>query len=84
MNVNIDFIDDDGNKKHFSINTNKFHEMIFISNALEDGWTIKKRNKSYHLLKNHEGKKEIFMENFLPSCMKEYMNINKLISKNDG
>ena len=47
MNVNIDFIDDDGNKKHFSINTNKFHEMIFISNALEDGWTIKKKKNSY-------------------------------------
>ena len=84
MDVNIELFDDDGNKKQFILNNNKFHKMIFIFNALEDGWTIKKRKKSYYLLKNHEGKKEIFLDTYLPTFMKENMDINKLISQNEG
>jgi len=80
MDANIEFIDDDGNKKQCTINKNTFHKMVFIFNALEDGWTIKKRNKSYYLIKNHEGKKEIFLDSYLPTFMKEYMDINKIIS----
>jgi len=84
MDVNIELFDDDGNKKQFILNNNKFHKMIFIFNALEDGWTIKKRKKSYYLLKNHEGKKEIFLDTYLSTFMKENMDINKLISQNEG
>ncbi len=54
--------------------------MIFIFNALEDGWSIKKRKKSYYMLKNHEAKKDVFMESYLPTLMKDYMDINKIIS----
>jgi hypothetical protein len=84
MDANIELFDDDGNKKRFTINNKKLHKMIFIFNALEDGWTIKKRKKSYFLLKNHEGKKEIFLDTYLTTFMKEYMDINKLISQNEG
>jgi hypothetical protein len=80
MEASIEFLDDDGNKTQFMINKTKLHKMIFIFNALEDGWSIKKRNKSYYLLKNHEGEKKIFLDSYLSTFMKEYMDINKFIS----
>lgn len=37
----------------------------FIWNALEDGWEIKKNGDSYIFKKPHEGKKEVFSEDYL-------------------
>ena len=34
--------------------------MIFLFNALENGWAIKKSENNYLFRKKHEGKKEIF------------------------
>jgi hypothetical protein len=57
-----------------------FQKMIFLYNALENGWSIKKRKNSYIFTKNHEGKKEIFDESYLSIFMKENSNINNLLS----
>jgi len=54
--------------------------MVFLYNALDSGWSIKKRNDSYIFTKNHEGRQEIFDENYLAMFMKDNMNINKLLS----
>ena len=40
-------------------------KMVLIFNALEKGWTIKKKNNSYIFTKNHEGKKEVLMDNYI-------------------
>lgn len=40
-------------------------KMVLLFNALEKGWTIKKKNNSYIFTKNHEGKKEILMNNYI-------------------
>tara|TARA_Y100000768_G_C23862935_1_gene626615 strand:+ start:751 stop:966 length:216 start_codon:yes stop_codon:yes gene_type:complete len=40
-------------------------KMVLLFNALEKGWTIKKKNNSYIFTKNHEGKKEILMDNYI-------------------
>lgn len=37
----------------------------FIMNALDDGWSVKKRNNAYIFRKKHGGKKEIFSDNYL-------------------
>jgi len=58
----------------------KFQKMIFLYNALENGWSIKKRKDLYFFTKNHEGKKEIFDENYLAIFMKENNNINNFLS----
>ena len=52
------------------INNNKIdcillQKMILIYNALEKGWTIKKKKNLYVFTKNHEGKKEVLLENYL-------------------
>ena len=58
----------------------KFQKMVFLYNALDNGWSIKKRGDSYIFTKNHEGKKEIFNESYLSIFMKENTDINKLLS----
>lgn len=46
-------------------------KMNFLNNALEDGWTITKNNEKYILKKNHEGKKEIYLENYLEKFLQK-------------
>ncbi len=67
-------------EEQLEINKIKFQKMIFLYNALDGGWSIKKRGQSYIFTKNHEQKKEIFDENYLSTFMKENFNINNLLS----
>ena len=53
--------------------------MVFVFNAINDGWTIKKRNDSYIFIKNHEGKKEIFHDSYLATFMKDNFDMSKLL-----
>jgi hypothetical protein len=68
-------------KHTLSLDNIKFQKMVFLYNALDDGWNIKKRQNSYIFTKNHEGKKEIFDESYLSIFMKDNIDINKLLSK---
>jgi hypothetical protein len=68
------------NNVDLNVNSNKLHKMLFIFNALENGWTIKKKNKKYIFSKNHEGKKEIFSDDYLSLFIKDNSNINNLFS----
>lgn len=53
--------------------------MMFLFNAVDDGWTIKKKDDSYIFKKNHEGKKEVFLETYLNTFMKDNLDIKKLL-----
>ena len=66
--------------KQVEIDKIKFQKMVFLYNALDNGWSIKKRNDSYIFTKNHEGKKEVFDEKYLSIFMKENTNINNILS----
>ena len=68
------------NDQSLEIDKIKFQKMVFLFNALDNGWSIKKRKDSYIFTKNHEGKKEIFDENYLAIFMKDNADINKLLS----
>jgi hypothetical protein len=57
----------------------KFKKMIFLYNALDNGWSIKKKQDSYIFTKNHEGKKEIFDETYLETFIKSNFDINKFL-----
>ena len=54
--------------------------MAFIYNALEDGWTINKKNDCYIFKKSHEGKKEVYLDDYLRRFMKDNFNLEKLFS----
>jgi hypothetical protein len=38
---------------------------MFITSALDRGWSVKKSNDSYIFTKKHENRREIFQENYL-------------------
>lgn len=53
----------------------------FIMNALDNGWTVKKRKGSYVFSKRHEGRREILRDGYLEHFLSDNMNIvalNKL------
>jgi hypothetical protein len=47
------------------INKTHLKKMNFIMNALDKGWSVKKREDEYVFTKKHEGKREVFRENYL-------------------
>ena len=56
----------------------KFHKMAFIFNALDNGWEIKKKENAYIFSKKHEGKKEVFLDNYLIQFMVRNFNIDSI------
>jgi len=75
LKINIDKYLENNKMK---IDNNTFHKMVFIFNALDDGWSIKKVNDSFILKKNHEGKTEIFNEDYLEIFMKSKFDMSKI------
>lgn len=49
-------------------------KMLFIHNALEDGWNVKLRNNSYIFSKKHENKREIFQDSYLQDFIVKNFN----------
>jgi hypothetical protein len=67
------------NLKDIQIDFIKFHKMVFLFNALESGWTIKKKNNAYIFSKNHEGKKEVFLDSYLKRFMQQNLELENLL-----
>ena len=44
----------------------------FIMNAIEDGWSVKKRQDCFIFSKKHEGRREIFSENYIREFIKSH------------
>lgn len=63
------------------INTITFQKMNLLYNALDDGWSIKKKDNSYIFTKKHENKKEIIEDTYLLKFMKTNLDMNKVIDK---
>ena len=56
-----------------------FQKMVFITNAIEKGWTIKKIDDSYIFTKKHEGKKEIFQSDYLEKFVESNLDVSNLL-----
>ena len=80
-NINVNIRTDPSNGSHytFSIENTKFQKMMFLYNAINDGWSIKKRKESYIFSKNHEGKKEVFLDSYLQTFLLSNLDMNKLL-----
>ena len=52
-------------------------KMSFIYNALENGWTDKRSADSYIFTKKHEGKKEMFSDDYLSTFVKDNLDVCK-------
>ena len=68
------YLDNDNLK----INTIQFQKMVLLFNAIEDGWTIKKRENAYVFTKNHENRKEILHDDYLLQFMKQKLDMTNL------
>ena len=53
----------------------KLHKMSFIMNALDEGWSVKKKKEVYTFTKKHEGRKEVFNEKYLENFVKKNMEL---------
>lgn len=49
--------------------------MLFLYNALDKGWCIKKQNGCYIFNKKHENKKEYFSDTYLKKFVKENIEL---------
>ena len=63
------------------ISKKEFQKMIFIINALNQGWTIKKIEESYVFTKKHEGKKEVFQSEYLEKFVESNLDIQNILHK---
>lgn len=75
MEVNVDT-----ENKTYKIDNVRFQKMLLLFNAVEEGWTIKKKNDSFFFTKKHENKKEIISDAYLLTFMQTNLDINKIIS----
>jgi hypothetical protein len=51
--------------------------MSFIFNAVNDGWTIRKKKDKYVFSKPHDNRKEVFETSYLEAFIKKNLHINK-------
>ena len=72
------------NTKNINLNTIKvdaikMQKMVFIYNALEEGWNIEKKKDLYIFKKKHENKKEVYLDAYLKSFIEGNINFNKIL-----
>lgn len=68
------------------ITKTQYKKMIFIQNALEQGWSVKKSQDSYIFTKKHENRREIFQENYLETFLVSNFSgdfLNTMTKKHD-
>ena len=63
-----------------SIDFLKTQKMMFLYNALEDGWEVKKHKDKYVFTKKHEGKKEVFLDSYVKQFIEQNFDINKILN----
>lgn len=61
-----------------NINDKQLKIMVFLMNALEKGWSIKKKENEFIFTKKHEGKKEIFNETYLEEFIQSNFDMDVL------
>ena len=54
----------------------ELQKMLFIMNALNDGWSVKKSNDKYIFSKKHENKVEVFQEEYLATFILQNMRLS--------
>ena len=79
IKINIEPLEECIKNGGININSVKFQKMALLYNALEEGWSIKKRQSTYVFSKNHEGKKEVLEDGYLMQFLKTNFDINKVI-----
>ena len=64
-------------KQGMSIDVITFQKMNFIMNAIETGWSVKKNDDNYIFTKKHEGKRDVFMSDYLEKFIDKNMKLDE-------
>jgi len=83
INVRINKVGKEDEHYVTSIDNVTFQKMMFIYNAMNDGWSVSKKNTSYTFIKNHNGKSEVFDEDYLATFVVSNLDMNKLLSHDE-
>ena len=69
------------NNFNFELDLLSLHKMLFIYNAILNGWTVKLLSKnSFEFKKNKSAvKKEIYLDDFLKTFVKNNLNIDHIL-----
>ena len=62
-----------------TLDDNTLSKMIFLYNAINDGWSIEKKNDLYIFRKKHDNKEEIYSDIYLENFITENLRVSKLI-----
>ena len=65
---------------NLKIDSIKFQKMLLLFNAIEEGWSVKRKSKSYIFTKNHENKKEVLDDSYLLKFMNANLDLNKIVN----
>jgi hypothetical protein len=65
--------------EEIQVNKKSFQKMLFLTNAIEKGWTVKKTKNSYVFKKKHENKREILNDEYLEKFIDSNLDINLLL-----
>jgi hypothetical protein len=65
--------------EEIQVNKKSFQKMLFLTNAIEKGWTVKKMKDSYVFKKKHENKREILNDEYLEKFIDSNLDINLLL-----
>ena len=77
MNSNIDLKFDI--PTDINIDLIKLQQLSFIYNAIDEGWSVKKRENKYIFSKKHEGKKEVYLETYLQKFVEANLNLKNIV-----
>lgn len=75
----MDFTINYKGNENIKIDNSKFQKMVLLYNAIEEGWTVKRKNETYVFIKNHEGKKEVLLDTYLDKFMKTNLDLNDIL-----
>jgi len=65
--------------EEIQVDKKEFQKMLFMTNAIEKGWTVRKTESSYVFKKKHENKKEVFHNDYLVKFINSNLDINMLL-----
>ena len=78
LTISLDYLKDIENS-NFKIDPIKFQKMLFIFNAVEDGWSLKKKDDSYIFTKKNNNKKEVINDKYLASFMISNLELKQFL-----
>jgi hypothetical protein len=58
-----------------TIDATTFAKMSFVFNAINDGWTVRKKKDKYVFVRPHDNRKEVFENAYLEAFIKTNMSI---------